>query len=150
MSDDTALQMHIGELAARSGRSIDAIRWYEKQGLLPGVGRDAGRRRLYSERHLGWLELMDRLRGTGMTIAAMQAYTALVMQGRRTLPQRREVLAAHRAQVEARIAEWKAALKLLDRKLDFYADWIAQGERPPMDPQGRPLARAKRPKTLKR
>lgn len=34
----------IGELAARTGRSIHAIRWYEAQGLIPGVARDSGGR----------------------------------------------------------------------------------------------------------
>jgi DNA-binding transcriptional MerR regulator len=154
MATDPTPQMRIGELAERTGRSVHAIRWYEAQGLLPGVLRNAAGRRLYGERHVGWLELMERLRSTGMSIAQMRAYTALVMQGRRTLPQRQQQLAAHRAQVEARIAEWKTALKELDRKLAFYADWVAQGARPPMDPQGRPLPRPRplkpKTKTLKR
>ena len=150
MADEATPRMRIGELAGRSGRSVDAIRWYEAQGLLPGVVRNAAGRRLYSERHVGWLELMARLRSTGMSIQEMKAYTALVMQGRRTLPQRLQQLAAHRAQVEARIAEWKAALRQLDRKLAFYEDWMAQGTRPPMDPQGRPLPRPRKPKPLGR
>ena len=61
--------MRIGELSTRSGRSVHAIRWYESQGLVPGVERDTGRRRVYTELHVGWLDFMDRLRRTGMTIA---------------------------------------------------------------------------------
>ena len=67
--------MKIGELSSRSGRSIHAIRWYEAQGLIPGVERDGGGRRVYSDLHVGWLDLMDRLRRTGMTIAQMREYT---------------------------------------------------------------------------
>jgi len=44
---------HIGELAARTGRTVHAIRWYETQGLVPGVARDEGGRRLYGEPHVG-------------------------------------------------------------------------------------------------
>ena len=55
---------------------------YEAQGLVPGVARDAGGRRLYTEQHVGWLLLMDRLRRTGMSIAQMRQYTALVKQGK--------------------------------------------------------------------
>ncbi len=33
---------HIGALSARTGRSIHTIRWYEAQGLIPGVARDGG------------------------------------------------------------------------------------------------------------
>ena len=127
----------IGELSTRTGRSIHAIRWYESQGLIPGVLRDPGGRRVYNERHQSWLELMDRLRRTGMSITQMREYTSLVKQGRTTLKQRRELLAAHRARVEEMIAEWTAALKLLDSKLDFYGEWLATGERPRINPSER-------------
>jgi DNA-binding transcriptional MerR regulator len=117
----------IGELASRTGRSVHAIRWYEAQGLIPGVVRDAGGRRRYSERHLDWLALMERLRKTGMSIADMREYTKLVKQGRATLKERQDMLAAHRERVKRTIAEWNEALALLDRKIDFYDDLIRSG-----------------------
>jgi DNA-binding transcriptional MerR regulator len=120
----------IGELSARTGRSVHAIRWYEAQGLIPGVARDAGGRRTYSELHLSWLELMDRLRRTGMSIAEMREYTALVRRGHVTLRERRELLAAHRERVRKTIAEWTLALELLDGKIDFYGEWIRNRKRP--------------------
>ena len=124
--------LRIGELAARTGRSVHAIRWYEAQGLVPGVARDEGGRRVYGERHVGWLDLMERLRATGMSIADMREYTALVMQGSRSLRQRRELLAAHRERVEATIADWRRALVLVEQKIDFYDAWMHTGQRPPL------------------
>ena len=131
MSADGAL-LHIGELAARTGRTVHAIRWYESQGLVPGVARDAGGRRVYDERHVAWLDLMARLRATGMPIAEMREYTALVMQGSRSLRQRRELLLAHRQRVEATMAEMKRSLELVDAKIDFYDAWMQSGHRPPL------------------
>jgi DNA-binding transcriptional MerR regulator len=119
--------LKIGELAARSGRSVHTIRWYEAQGLVPGVVRDAGGRRRYSERHLDWLALMERLRKTGMSIAGMREYTRLVKQGRATLRERQAMLAAHRERVKETIAGWNEALALLERKLDIYDDLIKRG-----------------------
>lgn len=120
----------IGELAALSGRSVHTIRWYEAQGLMPGVARDSGGRRVYQEQHLGWLELMDRLRTTGMSIAEMREYTALVKEGKGTLKQRHAQLALHRERVKANIAELSLSVKLIDRKLKFYDEWIASGKQP--------------------
>lgn len=125
-----ATSLQIGELSSRTGRSVHAIRWYEAQGLIPGVARDRGGRRLYSELHLSWLDLMDRLRSTGMSIAQMRQYTALVKQGTRTLRRRQVLLARHRARVEQTIAGWKQALTLIDNKIDFYGEWLATGKRP--------------------
>jgi DNA-binding transcriptional MerR regulator len=131
--DDPPLLL-IGALAERCGKSVHAIRWYEAQGLVPGVARDAGGRRRYREQHVAWLALMERLRVTGMSIAEMRRYAGLVAQGRRSLAERRDMLAAHRAEVLATMARWQEALAALDRKLDFYDDWIATGQRPAHDP----------------
>ncbi|MCZ8257791.1 MAG: MerR family transcriptional regulator [Polaromonas sp.] len=120
----------IGQLAARTGRSVHTIRWYEAQGLIPGVARDSGRRRVYGELHINWLDLMDRLRRTGMSIAEMREYTELVKQGSSTLGKRQALLAAHREQVKDMISEWQQALALLNTKIDFYDEWVASGKRP--------------------
>jgi len=128
----------IGTIAARTGRSIDTIRWYERQGLVPGVRRDTGGRRRYSELHVGWLQLMDRLRRTGMSVAEMRRYTALVAQGKATLAEREALLQAHRQRVRDTIAEWTEALALLDDKIDFYAQWVRTGRRPPLDALAKP------------
>lgn len=126
----------IGELAARTGRSVHAIRWYETQGLIPGVMRDNGGRRIYSDLHLSWLDLMDRLRRTGMSIAQMRQYTALVKQGSKSLRQRQKLLSEHRMRVHETIAEWTRALKLIDNKIDFYGEWLTTGNRPNLPVSG--------------
>jgi DNA-binding transcriptional MerR regulator len=120
----------IGALADYTGRSVHAIRWYELQGLIPGVVRDSSGRRVYDELHLGWLELIDRLRRTGMSIAEMREYTVLVKEGDSTLQQRQKLLSAHRDRVRERISDWTSALKLIDSKVEFYEEWLTTGRRP--------------------
>jgi DNA-binding transcriptional MerR regulator len=127
---DMAATLHIGELSARTGRSVHAIRWYETQGLMPGVARDAGGRRVYVARHVEWLALLERLRATGMSVAEMRRYAALVKAGRGTLKERRDLLAGHRARVQQTIAGWTEALELIEAKVDFYAAWLESGVRP--------------------
>ena len=129
--------LRIGDIANRSGRSIHTIRWYERQGLIPGVLRDKGGRRVYSERHVGWLDLMERLRCTGMSIAQMREYTALVKQGGATLKERRALLTGHQARVRATIERWRDALDLINAKVEFYDEWVASGARPAVAPHRR-------------
>jgi DNA-binding transcriptional MerR regulator len=120
----------IGELARRTGRSIHAIRWYESQGLIPDVARDGAGWRVYREGHVRWLDLMHRLRSTGMSIAEMRNFTGLVKQGHVTVQAQRALLLAHRERVKNTIAEWEHALRLLHGKVNFYDTWIATGVRP--------------------
>lgn len=123
------LQIRIGELAARTGRSVHTIRWYEQQGLLPPVPR-LGAHRVYSNRHVEWLELMERLRGSGMSVAELRRYTALAQRGAAQLEQTRALLLAHRERVAQKISEWQRAQLLVEEKIAFYTRWIEQGERP--------------------
>jgi DNA-binding transcriptional MerR regulator len=122
--------LRIGELAARSGRSVHTIRWYDGQGLIPGVVRGPGGQRLFAARHVEWLGLLERLRSTGMSIAQIRRYTSLVRQGQARLGEQRELLSAHREQVAATIDSWRRSLALIDAKIAYYDEWLATGSRP--------------------
>jgi DNA-binding transcriptional MerR regulator len=100
-------------------------------------------RRVYSEYHIGWLDLMERLRCTGMSVAQMREYTGLVKQGGATLKERRALLAGHRARVKETIERWRDALELINAKVEFYDEWVANGARPAVEPHRR-LRRAKK------
>ena len=122
--------LSISELARHTGRTVHAIRWYEAIGLLLAVQRDRGNRRVFHRLHIDWLDLLDKLRLTGMSTKEMQAYAAMVVQGRKTLAARRDFLKAHRMRVRQTIEQWQDALALLERKVDFYDSWIRTGQRP--------------------
>lgn len=130
-------ELHIGDVASRTGRSVHTIRWYERQGLIPGVSRDRGGRRVYSDYHIGWLDLMERLRSTGMSIQVMRDYTRLAGQGAAALPQRHALLREHQTRVRENITRWTDALALIDAKIEFYDEWMADGERPAVSPHRR-------------
>ncbi|WP_025036778.1 MerR family transcriptional regulator [Bradyrhizobium sp. DOA9] len=130
-------ELRIGDIASRTGRSIHTIRWYETQGLVPGVTRDRGGRRVYSDFHVGWLDLMERLRSTGMSVKQMREYAALAKRGEATLHERHALLSAHQQRVQDNIHRWSQALALIDAKVEFYNEWIVGGERPAVSPHGR-------------
>jgi DNA-binding transcriptional MerR regulator len=123
-------RFHIGRLARETGRSAHAIRWYEQQGLIPGVTRDASGRRVYSEQHVGWLLFLDRLRFAGMSVREMRRYAGLVSQGKKTLRQRLDLLQAHHARTTALIDDLQSALRLIERKQAYYTAWLENGHRP--------------------
>ncbi|MCR5884948.1 MerR family transcriptional regulator [Rhizobacter sp. J219] len=139
--------LKIGELSRRTQRSVHTIRWYEAQGLMPGVQRDGAGRRLYQEEHVAWLDLMERLRCTGMTISEMRRYAALVKQGKTSIAERHALFAAHRERVLATIEDWKLGLALLDRKIDYYGEWLSTGRRPVVGPYEVTPPLARRPRT---
>lgn len=112
--------MKIGELSARAGLSVDTIRYYERIGLLPRAGRDAGGRRDYDATILVWIAFLSRLRVTGMPIREMVRYAALRAEGPATEGARRALLEAHRDRVRLHLAELTTSLAALDAKIAAY------------------------------
>ena len=123
-------RFHIGRLSRETGRSVHTIRWYEQQGLMPGVTRDPGGRRVYTSQHVNWLLFLDRLRYAGMPIREMRRYASLAVQGKKTIRQRLALLDAHRSRTVAHIAHLQAALRLLEQKQAYYLKWLEDGHRP--------------------
>lgn len=112
----------ITEVAVYAGLSAHTLRWYERIGLMPHVDRSHSGQRRYTDRDLDWLDLVGRLRLTGMPVADMVRYAELVREGEHTVAEREELLSTHRESVRQRIAELNSTLEVLDYKIDRYAD----------------------------
>ena len=61
----------IGDVADLLGLSASTIRFYDGKGLLPNVERSEGGVRRFSEDNLDWLRMIEHLKMSGMTIAAI-------------------------------------------------------------------------------
>ncbi|MFF2084961.1 MerR family transcriptional regulator [Nocardia sp. NPDC058176] len=119
--DDRELPKYsIGEAADRSGLSRDTLRWYERIGLMNYIGRDHAGKRRFSDRDLEWLELIARLRLTGMPVADMIRYAELVRAGEQTYPARLAMFRQTRADVLDKIAELQKTVAVLDYKIAVY------------------------------
>jgi MerR family redox-sensitive transcriptional activator SoxR len=98
------MTLRIGEVARRAGIAASAIRYYEKQGLIPVADR-RGNARVYGPDILDRLALIELAKSAGFTIAE----TGRLLRGvsRRTPPAPRwRALAKQKlSEVEARIAE---------------------------------------------
>lgn len=117
---DGAREYTITEVAERTGLSPHTLRWYERIGLVAGVDREANGRRRYTALDLQQLQLLVRLRATGMPVAEMARYSALKREGASTYPERRRLLEAHRERVRRALEEQQAMLRLLDAKIEAY------------------------------
>ncbi|WP_328683587.1 MerR family transcriptional regulator [Streptomyces sp. NBC_01261] len=111
----------ISEVVAFTGLTAHTLRWYERIGLMPHIDRSHTGQRRYSNRDLDWLDLVGKLRLTGMPVADMVRYAELMREGDHTYGDRFELLEATRRDVIARIAELQDTLAVLDRKINFYA-----------------------------
>ncbi|GIF72073.1 MerR family transcriptional regulator [Asanoa siamensis] len=118
----------IGEVAARTGLSVHALRFWEREGVFVGpIVRDGGGRRVFSDDDIGWVELCARLREAGMPLEAIRAYADLVRQGPGNEPDRLALLRAHQERIEARMAALSVGLSMISYKVRIYEKRLAEG-----------------------
>lgn len=110
----------IGEIAESLTISVDAVRYYERIGLIQPPHRDSAGRRRYLDDDAGWLQFLVRMRATGMPIRLLQTYATARTLGDSSIGRRRKILVQHRAEVAARIAELTESLAVIDYKIDNY------------------------------
>lgn len=118
----------IKEVQEKFGLPASTLRFYEKEGILPPIGRDSGGRRSYSEPELEWLQLVVALRDTGMTMDHVKNYVELVKQGDATLHERRQILLEHKQDVERKMNQTLEHLEKINRKMAVY-DLLAHGKK---------------------
>jgi MerR family transcriptional regulator, repressor of the yfmOP operon len=115
----------IAKAAHQTGLSARTLRYYEELGLLPGVRRRAGGRRVYGKDEVERLRFITRLKTLGLSLAEIKELNAVYAIGgstRAMLRRLAELLDGHLADVDARIAE----LSTLRTEIRRYRDRIAK------------------------
>jgi DNA-binding transcriptional MerR regulator len=109
----------IAEMAERTGVSAHTLRYYERIGLL-SVARDTTGHRLYRAGDYARVVFLNRMRMTGMPIRDLQRYVALVADGETSVPERRQMMLAHRDAIRAQLQELVFALETVEFKIAAY------------------------------
>jgi len=125
LEQSTGAFASISEVAAVTGLTQDTLRWYEREGMIPTIARGSDRRRRYSERDVRLIELLVKLRTTGMPTSDMQRFAVLLAGGAETHGRRLSLLLEHRERILAQQARLDDALAALDTKVDHYRALIA-------------------------
>ena len=71
------LELSMGEVCQATGLSARTVRYYGELGLLPGVRRRAGGRRVYGADELQRLRFIQRLKTLGLTLAQIRDLNAV-------------------------------------------------------------------------
>lgn len=121
--------MTIAEVSKKYELTADTLRYYERIGLIPAVGRTGGGLRDYSENDCGWVEFIKCMRSAGIPVEALIEYVTLFQQGDDTHAARKQILLEQRQQLQARVEELQSTLQRLDMKIEHYDDTITKAER---------------------
>jgi DNA-binding transcriptional MerR regulator len=115
--------LSIREVCDEIGLSPRTVRYYEELGLLPGVRRRAGGRRVYGPDELERLRFIVRLKTLGLSLAEIGELNEVHAIARSTgamLERLDELLGQHVGELDARIGE----LATLRDEMSKYRDHV--------------------------
>jgi len=100
--------MQIGELAQGTALTVDAIRFYEKRGLLPKPVRSKGRFRLYADDDTERLRFIRQVLRLGFSLAEVRALVDLRARKVAACESVRQLLKGKLSDVRAKVRELEA------------------------------------------
>ena len=117
----------IGEAAKMLGVAPSALRYYDKEGLLPFVERSESGLRMFTESDMDWLKVIQCLKATGMPIKGIRRFIEYAREGDGTISERLNILKTQRENVITQIKEIEEHLKMLDYKVWYYSEALNGG-----------------------
>ncbi len=105
--------MKIGDLAAKTGIEVDTIRYYEREGMIPKVARQANGYRSYGDVHLERLAFIRHCRALDMPLAEVRQLLEFVEQPKRDCADVNILIDQQLVRVKARLKSMRA----LERQL---------------------------------
>lgn len=110
----------VGETAKILNIAPSALRYYDKEGLLPFVERSNGGIRMFKEDDFNWLFIIDCLKKSGLSIKDIKKYIDMSLKGDETIGERLEMFQKQREKVINQINELKNTLDTIEYKCWFY------------------------------
>ena len=116
----------IGQVSAMFGLPVSTLRYYDKEGLFPALGRASGIRR-FSETELEALRVIECLKKSGMEIKDIRQFMEWCAQGSQTYPLRLELFVRQKAAVEQEMQRMGRVLDMLTFKCWYYEQAMRDG-----------------------
>jgi MerR family mercuric resistance operon transcriptional regulator len=97
--------LQIGQVAQKTGLTVDAIRFYEKSGLLPRPARTQAGYRLYEEREIADLEFIQKAQQLGFSLNEIRELFSIQRHPHEVCEHVRDLIAQKLAVVRDKITE---------------------------------------------
>mgnify|MGYP005762280605 CR=1 FL=1 len=110
----------VGEMAKKLHIPTSTLRYYDKEGLLPFVERTQSGIRMFKDSDYEWLQIIECLKKTGMSLADIKEYMNMAAKGDATIQERLQMFLRRREEVERQLEELRETLSIINYKVWFY------------------------------
>lgn len=125
--DEGRRMLKIGEVSKRSGVGVEALRFYEKSGLLDSPARTYSGYRVYGEEVLERLAFIKQAQALGFSLDEVRRIVEDARKGQSPCDEVREIVRRRLSELDARLRELHRYRKELRQTL---AEWDEVGRAP--------------------
>ena len=116
----------IGQVSEMFGLPVSTLRYYDKEGLFPGMRRESGIRK-FDETAIEALRIIECLKKSGLEIKEIKQFMAWCAEGSETYTLRRDLFLKRKKAVEEEIERMERTLALINYKCWYYAEALKDG-----------------------
>ncbi len=116
----------IGQVSEMFHIPVSTLRYYDKEGLFPGLERASGIRR-FGDVELEALRVIDCLKKSGLEIKDIRQFMQWCCEGSGTYGKRRELFERQRRVVEQQLRQMEKTLSMIRFKCWYYEQALQDG-----------------------
>ncbi len=116
----------IGQVAKMFGLPVSTLRYYDKEGLFPGLERNSGIRS-FTDREVEALRVIQCLKQSGLEIKDIRQFMAWCAEGSSTYAQRRTLFLKQKEHGEKELARLNQTLDMIKFKCWYYEQALRDG-----------------------
>lgn len=117
----------IGEAARITGIAISTLRYYDREGMFPEMMRSSGGIRIFSDKEISILRVVECLKSAGMSIKEIKEFLFWCQEGDSSLQKRRDMFRYRLKEVKKQIEALQKTMNTLQYKCWYYDTAIAAG-----------------------
>lgn len=114
------------ECCALTGLNYDTLKFYCNEGLIPNVKRDKNNNyRLFDDNDINWIKSLICLKKCNLSLNEMKRYIDLCLLGKKSVPERKEMLLFQKKVIESQIKELEETMKFIEKKTELYDKFLS-------------------------
>ncbi len=117
----------IGQVASTTNIAISTLRYYDREGMFPSIQRSSGGIRVFSEKEVNTLRVIECLKATGMPLKDIKNFLDWCAEGDASLEKRRNLFYERLAEVTKQMEALQRTMNTIEYKCWYYDTALADG-----------------------
>lgn len=117
----------IGQVSSSTGIAVSTLRYYDKEGLFPAIGRSNGGIRIFTETEIEVIKMIECLKATGMPIKDIKQFFNWCREGDASLQKRLDMFKERLTAVTRQMEELQRTMDTVKYKCWYYTTAVAAG-----------------------